>query len=400
MAKLQQLLAWVALISISLLSCRTNSLIVRRSNSRISSTELHRNFNMPRKDVTKNTKGTQLASEGSNSAAVLDRDPSVVAEEKPINQTFENLQTGFFLVLWYIISAYYNIYNKKALNELSMPWFVATVQMGMGVFIFVPLWMLGIRKAPFENFKEFKELLWHSKSVASFMTLSHIAGVTALGSGAVSFTQVVKAAEPVFTAAISAVTIRQFLPWQSYAALLPVVFGVSLASVSELSFSWFCLAAGVTSNVFAAARSVYGKVQMGTSKKVKILQNISADNYYSILTILSFVMLIPVTMIAEGSQIVPLLQATEGPKSIYGAGLRSAFLSGLMFYLYNELSFRVLNKVNAVSHALANTVKRIVIILSSVIAFRNPMSFNGKLGSTLAIFGVFLYSLSQAKYKK
>ena len=31
-----------------------------------------------------------------------------------------------YLGLWYFFSGWYNIYNKKALNILKLPWFVAT----------------------------------------------------------------------------------------------------------------------------------------------------------------------------------------------------------------------------------------------------------------------------------
>lgn len=62
--------------------------------------------------------------------------------------------------------------------------------------------------------------------------LTHASGVIALGAGAVSFTQVVKASEPAFTAAITGVFFKEFLPWQAYAALVD--------SRSILSLSPFC----------------------------------------------------------------------------------------------------------------------------------------------------------------
>jgi solute carrier family 35 protein E1 len=69
----------------------------------------------------------------------------------------------------------------------------------------------------------------------------------------------------------------------------------------------------------------------------------------------------------------------------------------VLFYLYNEVSFKVLDKVHPVTHALANTFKRIVIILSSIIVFKNPISLGGAVGSSLALIGVTLYSLISSK---
>eukprot|EP01035_Chromulina_nebulosa_P023293 gene23293-30188_t len=176
--------------------------------------------------------------------AIMSEDP----EKKILGlspKIFDQLQTSSFFVLWYLISAYYNIYNKRALNYVYLPWLIATIQMGTGLLLFFPMWYLKIRPTPFANIKEFLTIISELRNVAAYTTLSHIAGVIALGTGAVSFTQVVKAAEPVFTALIAALFTRQFLPWQSYLSLVPVIVGVSVASVSELSFSAYCLMAGI-----------------------------------------------------------------------------------------------------------------------------------------------------------
>lgn len=313
----------------------------------------------------------------------------------------ESVQTGMNFVLWYLISAFYNIYNKKALNSLELPVLVATIQMGTGIFLFLPMWFLKIRETPFNNWSDAKDVMWILKSVAGFATLSHIAGVIALGSGTVSFTQVVKSAEPVFTALIAAVFTRQFLSWQSYLSLVPVIFGVSLVSANELTFSWYCFFAGILSNVFAAARSVFGKIQM--CGDVKCIEEISPENYYSVITILSLIMLIPITIAMEGSKCLELFDILKvGGKiaSLKREGLLHSFYSGLLFYMYNELSFKVLNKVNPVTHAIANTVKRVVIILSSVLVFNNPLNLNGKIGSTISIVGLLIYSLAELYTKK
>jgi solute carrier family 35 protein E1 len=49
---------------------------------------------------------------------------------------------------------------------------------------------------------------------------------------------------------------------------------------------------------------------------------------------------------------------------------------------------------------VTNTVKRVVIILVSILVFRTPVSALGALGSAMAIGGATAYSLVSAKYKK
>ena len=51
-------------------------------------------------------------------------------------------------------------------------------------------------------------------------------------------------------------------------------------------------------------------------------------------------------------------------------------------------------QVNPVTHAVGNTIKRVVIIVASVIAFKTPMSTGSIIGSSIAIAGTLMYSLA------
>ncbi len=75
-------------------------------------------------------------------------------------------------------------------------------------------------------------------------------------------------------------------------------------------------------------------------------------------------------------------------------------LCGATYYLYNEVAFLALGKVNPVTHAVGNTIKRVVIIVASVVAFKTPMSTGSIIGSSIAIFGTLLYSLAMNSVKK
>lgn len=59
-------------------------------------------------------------------------------------------------------------------------------------------------------------------------------------------------------------------------------------------------------------------------------------------------------------------------------------------------------QVNPVTHAVGNTIKRVVIIVASVVAFKTPMSTGSIIGSSVAIAGTLMYSLAMnaSKTKK
>lgn len=56
-----------------------------------------------------------------------------------------------------------------------------------------------------------------------------------------------------------------------------------------------------------------------------------------------------------------------------------SLLAGAFYYLYNEVAFLALGRVNPVTHAVGNTIKRVVIIIASVIAFKTPISVSANM---------------------
>lgn len=58
-----------------------------------------------------------------------------------------------------------------------------------------------------------------------------------------------------------------------------------------------------------------------------------------------------------------------------------------------------MGSIDPISHAVGNTIKRVVIIIASIIILKTPISNYGIIGSFVAVLGTFLYSLAlhQAK---
>lgn len=306
----------------------------------------------------------------------------------------ESLQVGMYFALWYLFNIAYNIYNKKALNILAYPWSVATIQMTAGCFYFFPMWFLGLRKAPKLSKADLKTLF----PIALCHTGVHVGAVVALGAGAVSFAHIVKASEPVVTCALNALLLGQILPVPVYLTLLPIIGGVAIASMKELSFTFLALAAAMLSNVSSAARGVLSKKTM-TGKQIG--ENLDAQNLYAVLTAMSTCILIPLMLAIEGTGMFKAFGDVVAKGTYTKKALASLLaLGGASYYAYNEVAFLALGKVNPVTHAVGNTIKRVVIIVASVIAFKTPMSTGSIIGSSIAIFGTLLYSLAMNASKK
>jgi len=306
----------------------------------------------------------------------------------------ETLQVGTYFALWYLFNIAYNIYNKQALNVLSFPWTVATLQMATGIAYFVPMWLLKLRKAPKLSFTDLKTLF----PIALCHTGVHVGAVIALGAGAVSFAHIVKASEPVVTCLMNYLFLGQVLPLPVYATLLPIIGGVAIASMKELSFTYLALASAMLSNVSSSARGVLSKKTMSAGA---VGENMDAQNLYAVLTAMSTVVLIPMMLAIEGTGFFSAFKDVVAAGDFTNKSLAALLaLGGASYYAYNEVAFLALGKVNPVTHAVGNTIKRVVIIVASVVAFKTPMSTGSIIGSSIAIAGTLLYSLAMNASKK
>jgi solute carrier family 35 protein E1 len=78
---------------------------------------------------------------------------------------------------------------------------------------------------------------------------------------------------------------------------------------------------------------------------------------------------------------------------------RRLLSAGICFHGYQQLSYMILSRVSPVTHSIGNCVKRVVVIVASVVAFNHPLSTQNACGTGLALFGVFLYSQAKRRYK-
>merc|ERR1712029_5709 len=190
--------------------------------------------------------------------------------------------------------------------------------MATGILYFVPMWVLGLRKAPKLSASDIKTLI----PIALCHTGVHVGAVIALGAGAVSFAHIVKASEPVVTCLLNFLFLGQILPTQVYLTLLPIIGGVAIASMKELSFTFLALAAAMLSNVSSSLRGVLSKKTMSGKK---IGENLDAQNLYAVLTAMSTLILIPTMLAIEGTGFLPAFRA-----AVEGGSFTNKSLSTLL----------------------------------------------------------------------
>lgn len=190
-----------------------------------------------------------------------------------------------------------------------------------------------------------------------------------------------QATEPLFVTAAASLVLNTRPSARLVWSLVPIVVGVSVASATDVSFSWLGCLAALGSNFASTARNVYSKQVMSGMRG-----DIDSVSLLTVVNGLAFLMLLPFLALLEG----PAL-AAKGWAGCWACAPLALF-SAVLLQTYQQTSYNILSRVSAVTHSVANCVKRVVVIVAAVVFFRHPVSPSGALGTALALVGVFAYS--------
>jgi solute carrier family 35 protein E1 len=253
------------------------------------------------------------------------------------------------------------------------------------------IWMSKSRKVPNLTAADIAACV----PIGLFACIAHGGSVLAMGVGAVSFAQIVKATEPVFAAVVGLLPKKDVKPILAYVMLIPIVGGVGLACVKEGKGVDINVEAFVYASIANLAAALKGKLGGSVTKSLHsdASKNMSAANVYAVMNILSFLFTVPMVVYSE---LPTLKEEWDHSVSQHGAYpiLLNIFLSGFFYYIYNEFAFAFTASVGAVTSSVLNTAKRVIIIVVSAVLFNEAMDRNTVLGSAVAIFGTFAYSLA------
>ncbi|KAI3428202.1 hypothetical protein D9Q98_006582 [Chlorella vulgaris] len=318
--------------------------------------------------------------------AAAHSDPVVAAAgDAPKEQSglAKTLGLGFLFALWYAFNIQFNIYNKQVLKAFPHPITITAFQFLVGSVLACCMWLFRLHNKPEGSFKDNAVSI---SPLAAVHTLGNMLTNISLGSVAVSFTHTIKALEPMFSVLLSAMFLNDKPSLPVLLVLLPIIGGVVLASTSELSFTWKGFLSAMGSNVTFQSRNVLSKKFMTKGKGSQ--DNI---NLFSLITIVSFFILAPVALLTDGLVFTPAAMAAAGILDTQLV-MKRALLSAICFHAYQQVSYMILQRVSPVTHSIGNSVKRVVVIASSILVFRNPVTSQNLIGTAIALAGVFAYS--------
>ncbi|GFZ06188.1 glucose-6-phosphate/phosphate translocator-like protein [Actinidia rufa] len=333
-------------------------------------------------------------------------------------QKYPALTTGFFFFMWYFLNVIFNILNKKIYNYFPYPYFVSVIHLFVGVVYCLVSWAVGLpKRALLISFEWncqalvlggtlylFKFLFLNHYlvpmdsnllklliPVAACHALGHVTSNVSFAAVAVSFTHTIKALEPFFNAAASQFILGQQIPLTLWLSLAPVVLGVSMASLTELSFNWVGFISAMISNISFTYRSIYSK---------KAMTDMDSTNLYAYISIIALFVCIPPALILEGPQLIKHGFGDAIAKVGLTKFITDLFWVGMFYHLYNQLATNTLERVAPLTHAVGNVLKRVFVIGFSIVVFGNKISTQTGIGTCIAIAGVAIYSFIKAKMEE
>ena len=298
-----------------------------------------------------------------------------------------NARLFVYIALWYCGNYYFNIFNKKAglaSGGSQFAFTLAWLQLAIGSVYAVLPWLLRVRARPSLTFEQAMELM----PLGFYTAAAHGSAIYANLSGSLSFGQIVKAGEPVFAALIGFLFYRTGVSVRRLACLLPIVGGIALASAGGADFSLPPFLSMSVANAASAFRGSENKRVMRGELKEAIG---GVSNAFALTTLWATLLLFPATLLSgEASRVDEFITLWRAD----GRLQLNSIMSGILFYLYNEISTFALGSLSGVSHSVANTAKRAVVIVGSAFAFGEGLGPAKASGCVVAIGGVMLYAIA------
>ncbi|XP_067938697.1 solute carrier family 35 member E1-like isoform X2 [Watersipora subatra] len=199
---------------------------------------------------------------------------------------------------------------------------------------------------------------------------------------------------PMFTIILSRIFMNETQTFPVYLSILPIIAGVCVATATELSFDLAGLVSALIATLGFSCLNIFTK---------KALRDTGIHHLRMLLIIskITFIMFIPVWLFIDLRNILSDDNVMKGDKVIRCIVLLIA--DAFANFTINVVAFTLLSLVTPLSYAVANATKRIVIISSSLILLRNPVTTANVGGMLLAVLGVLMYNKAkydQAKLKR
>ncbi|KAK9289392.1 hypothetical protein L1049_007547 [Liquidambar formosana] len=206
----------------------------------------------------------------------------------------------------------------------------------------------------------------------------------------VSFNQAVGATTPFFTAVFAYLMTLKREAWVTYAALVPVVAGVVIASGGEPSFHLYGFIMCISATAARAFKSVLQGILLSSEG-----EKLNSMNLLLYMSPVAVLVLLPAALIMEPNVFDAIIKLGTEHRFMWLLLL----VNSTMAYSANLSNFLVTKHTSALTLQVLGNAKGAVAVVISILLFRNPVTFVGIAGYTMTVIGVVAYGEAKRRYK-
>ncbi|KAH9905821.1 triose-phosphate transporter family-domain-containing protein [Xylariomycetidae sp. FL2044] len=297
------------------------------------------------------------------------------------------LHPAFFIAFWIAMSGSVILFNKWVLAtaEFNFPLFLTTWHMAFATF------MTQVMARTTNHLDSRHNVPMDSKTyiraivpIGVMFSLSLIFGNLAYLYLSVSFIQMLKATNAVATLLATWAFGMAPADYAKLRNVLVIVAGVVIASFGEIKFDMFGFVVQIIGIVCEALRLVMVQRLLG-SGEFKMDPLVSLYYYAPACAVINFVF----------TAVIELPRMTMG--DIYSLGLVTLIANAFVAFLLNVAVVLLIGQTSAVVLTMAGVLKDILLVVASMVIFRDPVTMQQFFGYSIALVGLVYYRLGAEK---
>ncbi|KAH6877317.1 triose-phosphate transporter family-domain-containing protein [Thelonectria olida] len=353
---------------------------------------------------------TRNGSVGQNAQEIAD------ALKAPVSPTLILL-----CILWYASSAITNTSSKSILNAFDKPATLTLIQfacvsslclISAKLASIFPGIQTRITTLKYPIRRPTREVITTTLPLAAFQIGGHLLSSTATSKIPVSLVHTIKGLSPLFTVVAYRVVYDIKYPTATYLSLIPLTLGVMLACSGKTA--WGGELIGVIHALLATfifvTQNIFSKKLFNEAAKAEAdgmpSKKMDKLNLLCYSSGLAFVVTLPIWFWSEGIGLIQdmykdgSVDLTGKPNSMDHGRLMVEFMfNGFTHWAQNILAFTLLSVVSPVTYSVAGLIKRVFVIVITMIWFRSPTTPIQAVGIAFTFLGLYLYDRTNSSSK-